>query len=209
LNDKILQTLNSLESQSRLEKTRQVSVKSEDRMCAITKDTGKFFNLILKTMNAKKILEIGTSTGYSTLWFADAILSNHNKGKIITIEKNTSKIKRAKNNFKTAGILNLVEMRQGEAKVQLQEIVKQVNNNEEQKFDFIFIDADKENVKEYFDLSLTVIKIGGIIATDNILYPEKFSEIMKNFTNYVKSKTNVETVTIPIGNGEEISIRIS
>jgi len=71
----------------------------------------------------------------------------------------------------------------------------------------VFLDADKENNIEYFDLVLPLVRVGGIIATDNILYPEEFRPEMKKFTEYIKSKPNVQTITLDLGNGEEISIK--
>ncbi len=61
---------------------------------------------------------------------------------------------------------------------------------------------------QYFDLVFPMVKIGGIIAADNILYPEKFRDRMKKYSKHVLSKPNVQTVTVPIGNGEEISFKI-
>ena len=69
----------------------------QDRMLAITKETGELLNMILRIKKAKTMLEIGTSTGYSTIWCADAIKDQ--SGKIITIEQNTSKIIRARDQF--------------------------------------------------------------------------------------------------------------
>ena len=61
---------------------------------------------------------------------------------------------------------------------------------------------------QYFDLVFPMVKIGGIIAADNILYPEKFRDGMKKYSKHILSKPNVQTVTVPIGNGEEISFKI-
>ena len=90
MNERIRSVLKRLEDQSHLEKSRVVDVPSEDRMLAITPDTGQFYNILLRAIKAKKVLEIGTSVGYSALWFADAILDH--EGEIITIEQNAAKI---------------------------------------------------------------------------------------------------------------------
>ena len=95
--DSISNVLEELEAQSILEKSRKVNVSPEDRMLAITRETGELLNMILRIKNAKNMLEIGTSTGYSTIWCAEAI--SIQSGKIITIEQNPNKIKRAKENF--------------------------------------------------------------------------------------------------------------
>jgi len=75
-------------------------------------------------------------------------------------------------------------------------------------FDFVLIDADKENVIEYFDLIFPMVSAGGVIVTDNMLYPEKFREDMKKFSDYLRENPKLRTITSPIGNGEEITIKL-
>mgnify|MGYP002623135232 FL=1 len=91
---RIFDVLVKLEKQSSLEKSRQVDVPSDERMLAITKETGELLNMLIRLKNAKNMLEVGMSVGYSTIWCAEAI--SENDGKIITIEQNPKKIKRAK-----------------------------------------------------------------------------------------------------------------
>ena len=204
VDSRISSVLDKLETQSALEKSRKVSVEPEDRMLAITKETGELINMILRLKKAKNALEIGMSTGYSTLWSAEAI--QENSGKIFTIEKNAKKIKRARDNFSEAGVSEMIQILEGEAI----QIVKELSNKERFKdfFDFVLIDADKESVTEYFDLVLPMTAIGGIIITDNMLYPEKYRDIMKEFSEHIKKYQNVRTITSPIGNGEEITVKI-
>jgi len=102
----ISKVLEELEVQSTLEKSRKVNVPPKDRMLAITKETGELFNMILRLKNAKNMLEVGMSTGYSTIWCAEVI--SEQSGKIITIEQNPSKIKRAKENFQKAGVTDTI-----------------------------------------------------------------------------------------------------
>lgn len=199
----IKKVLACLEKQSKLERSRAVNIEPDKRMLAITPDTAEFFHSLLVGIKAKKILELGTSAGYSTLWFADALLANHVNPKITTIERNPIKINMAKKNFERANVSKIIKIKHGEILNVLKKMPKNSN------FDFILIDADKENVVEYFDLVLSMVKIGGIIATDNVLYPKKYQRFMKKYTQHIKQKNNVRTGTIPIGYGEEISIRVS
>ncbi len=203
MNNTIKQVLDKLEKRSSLEKTKSLDILPEDRMLAITMETGKFFNILLRAMNAKNILEIGTSTGYSTIWIAEAI--QENTGKIITIEKNPNKIKRAKNNFTEAGVSDTIEIREGMASDVLSELTSEGFQNH---FDFVLIDSDKEQCINYFDIVLPLVKKNGIIATDNILYPEKYKAEMQNFVDHVTNNPKVISVTIPIGNGEEITLKV-
>jgi predicted O-methyltransferase YrrM len=196
--------LEKLEEQSTLEKLRKVDIAPEDRMLAITKETGELLNMILRLKNAKNMLEVGTSTGYSTIWCAEAIYEQ--SGKIITIEQNPNKIKRAKENFQKAGVADVITIKKGLA----MQILRELNLQKEYKdfFNFVLIDADKENVIEYFDLILPMVSAGGVIITDNMLYPEKYKQDMKKFSDYLKENPKLRTITTPIGNGEEITIKL-
>ena len=204
MNESISKVLEELEIQSSLEKTRKVDVPQQDRMLAITKETGEMLNMLLRLKNAKNMLEIGTSTGYSTIWCAEAIAEN--SGKIITIEKNHEKIKRAEENFHKAGISETIEIKEGIADEILDELCSQEKNKN--FFDMALIDADKENIIKYFDLILPMISKGGIIITDNMLYPEKYRVEMKKFSDHIKTNPTLRTITSSIGNGEEITIKI-
>jgi len=203
--DRISKVLDELEIQSTLEKSRKTNVPPEDRMLAITKETGELLNMILRLKNAKNMLEVGMSTGYSTIWCAESI--SEQSGMIITIEKNPSKIKRAKENFQKAGIDGIITIKEGMA----MQILKELNLQQKYKdfFDFVLIDADKENVIQYFDLILPMVSVGGVIVTDNMLYPEKFRKDMEKFSNYLKKNPKLRTITSPIGNGEEITIKLN
>ena len=204
MKDSINNVLNELEAQSMLEKSRQVEVLPEDRMLAITKETGELLNMILRLKKAKNMLEVGTSTGYSTIWCAEAI--SEQSGKIITIEQNPSKIKRANENFSKAGISDIVMIKEGLAL----QILTELNSKKEYQchFDFVLIDADKENVIKYFDLIFPMVSVGGVIVTDNMFYPEKYQQEMKKFSDYLRQNQKLRTITSPIGNGEEITIKL-
>ncbi len=171
-------------------------------MLAITRDTGIFYNTLLKIQKPKKILEIGTSFGYSTLWFASAI---GKKSKIITVEKNPKKIKFAKKNFQKAGVSDMIEIKEGIAKDILIQLGKSKRTKE--SFDFIFIDADKEEYPFYFDICLPMLKKGGIIAADNIIFPRKFKKHIKKYLEHINEIKDIQSITIPIGNGQEISFK--
>jgi caffeoyl-CoA O-methyltransferase len=219
-NTKISKVLSRLEEQSKRERSGEVVIPRPEMMLAITLDTGMFFNITLKAMRAKRILEIGTSSGYSTLWFAEALMqisemsNTRQENTIITIEMDHSKIERANKNFDEAGVKDLIELKEGQADDILSEISKNYNNenylkNGNRLFDFVFFDADKENLRYYFDLVLPMLRVGGIIATDNMLYPEEYRPMMIDYTNYIKNKPNIESVMVPIGNGEELTIKLA
>jgi len=207
INEKIQNVLSRLEKDINYENSYRTEVPSEKRLNCISKNIGMFYNIMLKSINAKKILEIGMSVGYSGLWFADAVMSNtQSDGQIITIDRERFKIDNAKKNFEEAGVSSLIKIRDGEARKVLHDIKEEFGKN---YFDFIFIDADKESYIEYFDLCLPLVRKGGIIGADNILLPERFNEMMVDYLSHVRSNPNVQSVTIPIDNGEEITIKLS
>ena len=206
INEKIQNVLSRLEKDIDYENSHRSEVPSEERLNCISKNIGMFYNIMLKSINAKKILEIGMSVGYSGLWFADAVTSStQSGGQIITIDREKFKIDQATQNFDEAGVSSLIKIREGEARKILHEIKEEFGEN---YFDFIFIDADKESYIEYFDLCLPLVRKGGIIGADNILFPERFNEMMTDYLSHVRSNPNVQSVTVPIDNGEEITFKL-
>lgn len=213
---KITGVLERLGEQSRLERIGGKNVAKKDLMLAITEDTGKFLSILLTSINANNVLEIGTSVGYSTLWFALALSQNENgmphktKQKIVTIDNDKSKIMRAQKNFIDAGVFEMVTIAEGDAIDVLNQLLDNHNSNSNggsDLFDFIFFDADKDNLTNYFDLSLPLLKKGGLIVTDNILLPEEYRLDMSKFVKYVRNNESVFSVTVPIGYGEEVTVK--
>ena len=206
INEKIQNVLSRLEKDIDYENSHRSEVPSEERLNCISKNIGMFYNIMLKSINAKKILEIGMSVGYSGLWFADAVMSGAQPdGQIITIDREKFKIDKATRNFEEAGVRSLIKIREGEARKILYEIKEEFGEN---YFDFIFIDADKESYIEYFDLCLPLVRKGGIIGADNILVPERFNEMMEDYLSHVRGNPNVQSVTVPIDNGEEVTFKL-
>ncbi len=205
INEKIQNVLSRLEKDIDYENSHRDEIPGEKRLNCISRNIGMFYNIMLKSINAKNILEIGMSVGYSGLWFADAVMSNSQDGQIITIDREQFKIDSATRNFEEAGVRSLIKIREGEARKILHEIKEELGEN---YFDFIFIDADKESYIEYFDLCLPLVRKGGIIGADNILFPERFNEMMVDYLSHVRSNPNVQSVTVPIDNGEEITIKL-
>ena len=206
INEKIQNVLSRLEKDIDYENSHRSEVPSEKRLNCISKNIGMFYNILLKSIGAKRILEIGMSVGYSGLWFADAVMSStQSDGQIITIDREKFKIDKATQNFDEAGVSSLIKIREGEARKILHKVREEFGEN---YFDFIFIDADKESYIEYFDLCLPLVRKGGIIGADNILFPERFNEMMADYLSHVRSNPNVQSVTVPIDNGEEVTFKL-
>jgi caffeoyl-CoA O-methyltransferase len=199
VDSKVRSVICRLNRQSNRERSGEVKIAPDREMLAITADTGIFFSILLKAIKAKRILEVGTSAGFSTLWFADGMGKNRGSS-LITIEMNPLKVEWAWKNFKEAGVDKMIEIKQG--------IALDVLHKLKGKFDFVFLDADKENIIKYFDLVLPMVRIGGIIAADNMLYPEHFQPAMRKYARHVRRNPNIQSITVPIGMGEEITIKL-
>lgn len=123
---------------------------------------GKFLNLIARTARAKRVLEVGTLGGYSTIWFANALPAD---GKVITLEYEPKHAKVATENIKEAGVSDKVEVIVGAALDSLKELI----NKKTEPFDVVFIDADKPNSLNYVNLALKLSHVGTIIIVDNVI----------------------------------------
>ena len=161
-----------------------------------------FLHLIIKISNIKKILEIGTFTGLSGLTMS---LSLPSDGKLVTLDKNAERNKIASNFFKKAKQENKVKTIIGPALESISNFKKR-----EQKFDLVFIDADKENYKNYYEKSLDLIEKNGLIIVDNVLWhgevadpkkQDKLTTIIREFNSYVNKDERTENLIIPVGDG--------
>lgn len=197
MDSRISRVLSRLEKQSEKERSRKIKVPRGQEMLAITADTGEFFSILLKAIKARRVLEVGTSVGFSTLWLADAV---GKKGRIVTIEMDPLKIERARKNFRQAGVEKIIEIRQGVAL----DVLRKLKG----RFDFVLLDADKENIIEYFDLVLPMVRAEGIVAADNMLFPAPYRPMMKKYSRHARSNPRAQSVTVPIGMGEEITIKL-
>lgn len=141
---------------------------------SVSANQGKFLQVLAKTCNAKKILEIGTLVGYSTIWMARALPKN---GKLISLEFEPLHAQVAKNNIEMAGLSHVVDIRIGRAL----DLLPQLEANQEGPFDMIFIDADKPPYTEYFQWALKLSRPGTLIVADNVIRDGKVLD--KNTTD--------------------------
>jgi caffeoyl-CoA O-methyltransferase len=129
---------------------------------SISPNQGKFLQILAKLSSAKKILEIGTLAGYSTIWLARALPPN---GKLITLEYESLHAEVAQKNIDRAGLSSLVDIRVGKGL----DLLPQLAAEGAGPFDMIFIDADKPPYKEYFDWALKLSRPGTLIVADNVV----------------------------------------
>ena len=161
-----------------------------------------FLHLIIKISNIKKVLEIGTFTGLSGLTMS---LSMPSDGELITLDKNEERNRIASSFFKKAKQENKIKAIIGSALESISNLKKK-----DQKFDLVFIDADKENYKNYYNQSLDIIEKNGLVIVDNVLWrgdvvdaknQDKLTTIIKDFNSYINKDKRTENLIIPVGDG--------
>ena len=136
---------------------------------SVSANQGKFFFFLMRACNAKRVLELGTLAGYSTIWLARGLPK---EGILVTIESDAVHAQVAKKNIEIAGLSNQVEIKVGKA---LEILPIMIKENPE-PFDFIFIDADKPPYVEYFNFALELSRSGTIIVCDNVVRDGKVIE---------------------------------
>lgn len=165
---------------------------------------GRVLSILAKLIQPKNILELGTYTGYATLCLAEGL---HEEGTIDTIDINEELEDIQNKYFELSGKRNQIVQHVGNAL----DIIPQLNK----KFDLVFIDADKENYINYWNLIVPMMNKGGIILSDNVLWSGKIlEEVKKNdkstpiliaYNKLVKDDPRVETVLLPIRDGLTVS----
>ncbi len=167
---------------------------------------GRVLSMISKMIHPTNIIEVGTYTGYSALCMAEGLKEN---GKIHTLDINEEYTSVAKKYFDKSDYKENIIQHIGNAV----EVILQLND----KFQLAFLDADKENYSNYFDLIINKMDIGGYIIADNVLWSGKVTEENKdeetmalhNYNKKVLSDKRVETVLLPVRDGLNISRKLS
>ena len=168
-----------------------------------------FLELITKISNAKKVLEIGTFTGLSTLSMAIGLPDD---GSLIALDKNIETNLKAQSFFKKANQDKKIKTIVKPALETLEEFI-----NDNLIFDIIFIDADKNNYKNYYNKVIQMTKQDGLIIIDNVLWHgevadeknnEKFTKIIRDFNTYVKNDKRTEQIILPLGDGLTICSKL-
>jgi predicted O-methyltransferase YrrM len=123
---------------------------------------GKLLELLVRIGGARRVLEIGTLGGYSTIWLARAL---PDEGRVVTLELEPRHAEIARDNLRAAGVLDRIDIRVGPASETLRAMV----SSAEPPFDFIFIDADKQSLPEYLELSIGLARPGTVLVVDNVV----------------------------------------
>jgi predicted O-methyltransferase YrrM len=177
------------------------TIKSLDKeglpQISVTANQGKFLQVMVLLCNAKRILELGTLGGYSSIWMGRGLPQN---GKLITIEIDSHHALVAEQNINRAGLSGKIEIRIGKAL----DYLKKMIGDREEPFDMIFIDADKPSYTEYFNLALQLSKSGTLIICDNVI---RQGEILdKNSTD--EKVQGVQRFNKMLGNNTRVTATI-
>ncbi len=170
----------------------------------ISPEQGQFMSLLIKLMAAKRAIEIGTFTGYSSICVASAM---PDEGKLICCDTSPQWTRIAEKYWARAGLENKIELFTQPAQLTLQQLLDDGN---EKTFDFIFIDADKQNYISYYEMALQLLRKGGVIAVDNTLWSgavadpdnnEPGTRAIRRFNEMIKKDSRVSTSLVTIGDG--------
>jgi predicted O-methyltransferase YrrM len=148
---------------------------------------GKLLMLLVQAQGARRILEIGTLAGYSTIWLARGLPDG---GRIVTLEADAHHAQIAQSNIAKAGYANKVELRLGRALKTLPILA----NERIGPFDFVFIDADKKHIPEYFDWSLKLSRPGSLIVVDNVVRDGQVVDLANREANIAGVRSFLERV---------------
>jgi caffeoyl-CoA O-methyltransferase len=173
---------------------REQGLPSSKRTRNLSAATGGFLNLLAKAVGAKRILEVGSSNGVSTIWWAAAMAETG--GHVTGTELIPERTAEANTNLATAGLAAHADIVAGPA----QETARGLQTS----FDILFIDAEKDDYPAHFEATFPLLRVGGLMIADNVI-----SHDLSNFQTMLRSRADIQTSTLPIGQGIEVSLKLS
>ena len=183
---------------------REETLKLKEAQMQISPEQGAFLSILTKLLNVKKTLDIGVFTGYSSLVVARELPDD---GLVVACDTSIEWTSIAKKYWKLAGVDKKVDLCLAPAKITLEKLIQ---DGQESTYDFSFIDADKINYQSYYENSLKLLKPGGIIAIDNVLWSgqvidendsEPATKAIRSFNEKLYQDDRVFITMVPIGDG--------
>ena len=187
-----------------LRQLREETLILKEAQMQISPEQGAFLSILTKLLNAKKTLDIGVFTGYSSLVVARELPDD---GLVVACDTSIEWTSIAKKYWKLAGVDNKIDLHLAPA---IETLEKLIEDGRESTFDFSFIDADKINYQSYYENSLILVKPGGIIAVDNVLWSgqvideadfEPATRAIRSFNEKLYQDDRVSISMVPIGDG--------
>ncbi|MDM5188729.1 class I SAM-dependent methyltransferase [Bacillus sp. DX4.1] len=161
----------------------------EDRLRNISREMGQFLSILVKGCNAQRVLEVGTSNGFSTLWLAYAVQETN--GMVTTIEISTERVSQALENFRKANLMNRIDIHNQEAGAFLDAQI-------DRSFDFIFLDSDRTQYMWWWENIKRILEPAGFLVIDNAT---SHAEELKNFIQLIEEDSKYETVLLAFNSG--------
>lgn len=193
----------SLREPEVLERLRTETARLAESKMQIAPEQGQFMALMVKLMAARKIIEVGTFTGYSSTAMAMALPEN---GLIICCDLSWSWTSVAREYWREAGVDNKIDLRLAPALTTMHLLIDEGWDD----FDMAFIDADKENYMEYYEVALKLLRPGGLIMVDNVLWGgdvvdeqnhDPSTEAIRDFNRFVYEDERIDMSLLPLGDG--------
>lgn len=202
-----------------MKELREITAKHPWNLMTTSADEGLFLNMLVKLINAKNTMEIGVYTGYSLL--ATALALPHD-GKILAMDINRENYELGLPAIQKAGVAHKIDFREGPAMPLLDELIS--DESKHGSFDFIFVDADKDNYLNYHRLLIDLVKIGGVIGYDNTLwngsvaapadapmrkYIRYYRDFVLELNEALAADPRIEICQLPVGDGVTLCRRIN
>lgn len=202
----------SLREPAILKSLREATAKLPMSRMQIAPEQGQFMALLIKLISAKKTLEVGVFTGYSALVTALAL---PNDGKIIACDKDERYTNMAKPYWERANVSHKIDLRIASAQLTLQQLI---TDGQENTFDFAFIDADKRSYPIYYEQVLRLVRPGGLIAIDNVLWSGRVADpnntdkrtiAIREFNQKLHQDKRVDISLVPISDGLTLAMKLN
>ena len=200
----------SLREPDILASLREETAKHPMAQMQIAPEQGQFMEMLVQLMGATKTIEIGVFTGYSSLCVALALPPN---GQIVACDVSEEYTAIARRYWEAAGVANKISLQLGPA---INTLDKLIAEGQAGTFDFAFIDADKENYEAYFERSLQLVRNGGLIVIDNVLWSGRVADpqvqdtnttALRSFNDKLRKDPRVTLSVVPIGDGLTLALK--
>jgi predicted O-methyltransferase YrrM len=191
LDDRVLAVLKRLEDEDRAE--RAAGMPAAERSRAVEPTTGRFLFSLVAPQTDCEVLEIGGSRGYSTVWLAAGV--RHLGGRVLSVEHDPRKIDAWRRNIAEARLEEWADLVEGDAK----EAVPAIDD----VFDIVFLDAEKDDYEELFQLARAKLEPGAVVVADNVL---SHVETLGAYSAARQADTTLSSVTVPLDRGLELSV---
>jgi len=174
---------------------RDTQAQEDFAIMQISPEQGAFMAMLIKLVSAKKCLEVGVFTGYSTL---NAALTVPDDGKVVACELSPTYLAKAESYWQQAGVAHKIETHLGPATDSLRKLI----DSQKETFDFAFIDANKEDYDSYYEHCLSLVRSGGLIAIDNVLW----SGAVVDETDQSESTVAIRTLNEKVSTDSRVDI---